>query len=776
MTAVNNHHDEMAIGCRYADDGTVEIVFDPPGARLVVFSGALLAELERVVSALEADIAGGREVRLVLVRSAKPDCFIAGADIGELLALPDAEAATRLNASVHALFDRIAALPVPTVAVIDGACLGGGTEFALACGYRLATDHAKTRIGLPEVTLGIIPGWGGTQRLPRLIGPQAALPAMVSGRPLNGPEAAAAGLVDRCVERDSLEAAIAELRADPPVPAAPPDAMPPVSDALSAEVEAGIRRGRLHPAAPLAALWAVRAAAGKPLAAGLALERKAFAECLSSDAGRNLMTLFFSRNVMRRERFGLDDAQPRPVARAAVLGAGVMGGGIAWALSNAGLPVAMKDVAAEPLRRGTEAAVGVYRRLVARGRLAEADAAARQRLIVPTTSYGAEFASVDLVVEAVSEDAALKARVLAELEERVGPDTVIATNTSALPLERLAAALRRPQRFLAMHFFNPVDRMPLVEIAAAPATGRDALAGAVELARRLRKTPVVVRSRPGFLVNRILFPYLMEAARVLEDGGGWQALDRELTAWGMPMGPFRLIDEIGLDVTVNIARSLAASFDERMAPPPYLHRLVARGAVGRKGGAGTGFYRYAGREAVADHDTVAAAVAEAATPAKLAGARHAGEPPDSPGGTVPAAATGPAASGFRRTARPSASAGGTVPAADADAAVGGSRRAADPPDDADGVARCLAMLVNEAARCLQERIVDRPLYLDLALLLGIGFPDHRGGVLRYADQFGLPRLVDRMEEFRERYGERFRPCTELSERAAAGTTFHGPGR
>ena len=421
---MNQTQDSTAIRCTYAGDGTVEIVFDPPAARLVVFNGALLDELERVVSALEADLAAGRELRLVLVRSAKPGCFIAGADIGELLALPDAAAATRLNVTVQGLFDRISALPVPTVAVIDGACFGGGTECALACGYRIATDHPKTRIGLPEVTLGIIPGWGGTQRLPRLIGPEAALPLMVSGRALSGPEAAAAGLVDRCVEHGGLEAAIAALRADPPAAAAPAGTMPAVSDSLAAEVEATIRRGRLHPAAPLAALRVVRAAAGKPLAEGLALERAAFAECLSSDAGRNLMTLFFSRNRLRTERFGLDDAQPHPVARAAVLGAGVMGGGIAWALSNAGLPVTMKDVAAEPLQRGTAAAAGMYRQLVTRGRLAEAAAAARQRLIAPTTSYGAEFAEVDLVVEAVSEDAALKMRVLAELEEQVGPHTL----------------------------------------------------------------------------------------------------------------------------------------------------------------------------------------------------------------------------------------------------------------------------------------------------------------------------------------------------------------
>ena len=772
---MNQTQDSTAIRCTHAGDGTVEIVFDPPAARLVVFNGALLDELERVVSALEADLAAGRELRLVLVRSAKPGCFIAGADIGELLALPDAAAATRLNVTVHALFDRISALPVPTVAVIDGACFGGGTECALACGYRIATDHPKTRIGLPEVTLGIIPGWGGTQRLPRLIGPEAALPLMVSGRALSGPEAAAAGLVDRCVEHGDLAAAIAALRADPPAAAAPTGTMPAVSDSLAAEVEATIRRGRLHPAAPLAALRVVRAAAGKPLAEGLALERAAFAECLSSDAGRNLMTLFFSRNRLRTERFGLDDAQPHPVARAAVLGAGVMGGGIAWALSNAGLPVTMKDMAAEPLQRGTAAAAGMYRQLVTRGRLAEAAAAARQRLIAPTTSYGAAFAEVDLVVEAVSEDAALKMRVLAELEEQVGPHTLIASNTSSLPLERLAAALRRPERFLAMHFFNPVDRMPLVEIAAVPATSAGALAGAVELAKRLRKTPVVVRNRPGFLINRILFPYLMEAARILDEGGDWQALDRELASWGMPMGPFRLMDEIGLDVTVNIARSLAASFDERMAPPPFLHQLVERGAVGRKGGSGTGFYRYAGREAVADEDSVAAAVAVAASPGAVAGAGRTGEPSDSAGGAVRATAAGTSANGSRRTAQPPASATRVAHTAAAGAATNVSRRTAQPPASATGVARCLAMLVNEAARCMAERIVDRPLYLDLALLLGIGFPDHRGGVLRYADQYGLRRLVERMEELQERYGARFRPCTELSTRAAAGTAFYGAG-
>ena len=308
----------------------------------------------------------------------------------------------------------------------------------------------------------------------------------------------------------------------------------------------------------------------------------------------------------------------------------------------------------------------------------------------------------------------------------------------------------------------------------------------MELAKRLRKTPVVVRNRPGFLVNRILFPYLMEAARVLEEGGDWQALDRELAAWGMPMGPFRLIDEIGLDVTVNIARSLAASFDERMAPPPLLHRLVERGAVGRKGGAGTGFYRYAGREAVADEDSVAAAVAVAdteavadavavtASSASAAGAGRTGEPSDSAGGAVAdtesvadavavtASSAGVAGAGC--TGKLSDSAGGAARAAAAGTSANGSRRTAQPPESADGVARCLAMLVNEAARCLAERIVDRPLYLDLALLLGIGFPDHRGGVLRYADQYGLRRLVERMAELQERV-RRAVPALYRAERA-----------
>ena len=258
-----------------------------------------------------------------------------------------------------------------------------------------------------------------------------------------------------------------------------------------------------------------------------------------------------------------------------------MGGGIAWALSNADLPVTLKDVAPEPLKRGVAAATGMYRQLVERGRLADTAAAAKQRLITATTDYGPGFADVDLAVEAVSEDLPLKIRVLAELEEQVRPHTLIASNTSSLPIEELASALQRPERFLALHFFNPVNRMRLVEIAAAPTTDRRALAGAVELARSLGKTPVVVRGRPGFLVNRILFPYLMEAVRVLEDGGDWLALERELTAWGMPMGPFRLIDEIGLDVTVNIARSLASSYDQADGAAP--HPAAAARARRRRG-------------------------------------------------------------------------------------------------------------------------------------------------------------------------------------------------
>ena len=703
---------------------TIELTFDPADQRLVVFSAALLDELSSVLDEIEHELAAGRQsgsaADVVVLTSAKPNCFVAGADIGEMLAMREPDDIRRFVDVAHVLFGRIAGLPVPTVAMIDGACMGGGTELSLACSYRVASDNPKTQIALPEVTLGIIPGWGGTQRLPRLVGAEAALPLITGGRPLSGAEALAIGLVDVCVPAAEMPGSLAELAGRPERASAgsrESAPMPEVPAALVEATAAAIGTGRIHPAAPQSALAVVVASAGKSMQEGLELEREAFVRCLASDAGYNLMSMFFHRGALRKESFGVDVAAAGTVDRAAVLGAGVMGGGIAWALSSAGIAVTMKDVADEPLRRGMAAATEMYDQLLARGRTDAAAAAAGLQAISPTTEYGAGFEQLDVAVEAVTEELSLKQRVLAELEDNVAADTVICTNTSSLPLDELAASVARPERFVALHFFNPVNRMRLVEVAATEATSPASLATAVELARRLGKTPVVVRDRPGFLVNRILFPYLLEAARVCDETVAATEVDAELARFGMPMGPLRLIDEVGVDVTAKIASALAGSYGDRFMAPPLLDRMLDAGQVGRKGGgdAALGFYRHEGRSATPNADLPLAA------------------------------GDGPARAG--------------AAAATAAASV------------ADAADRCLLMMVNEAARCVEEQIVSQPLYVDLIMILGTGFPEHRGGPLRYADQRGLATIVTRMEQLADAYGERFGPCDELRRRAKGGKHF-----
>ena len=689
----------------------VDVVFDPLDARLVVFSVALLEELDATLEQIEREL-DTDPADLVVFSSAKPDCFVAGADIGEMLTMrTDAEIRSFVDLA-HQLFGRVASLATPTVAIIDGACMGGGTELALACTYRIATDNAKTQIALPEVTLGIIPGWGGTQRLPRLIGVEAALPMMVGGQPISGADAVAIGLVDGCVPATELPASLSTLvaRGHPPASRQSPP-MAVVARHLVEKTEAAIAKSRVHPAAPRAALQVVRESSGQSLEAGLRIEQEAFVRCLASNTGFNLMSMFFHRGALRKESLGIDASGEAAISRAAVLGAGVMGGGIAWALSSVGVPVTMKDVADEPLARGMAAAATMYDRLVTRGQLETSDAEAGQRLISPTTDYANGFHDVDLVVEAVTEEVDLKKRVLTELEAHVSSSTLICTNTSSLAVEDLATAVARPERFVALHFFNPVNRMRLVEVAAAKATSPKTLATAVELARRLGKTPVVVRGRPGFLVNRILFPYLLEAARVCDETQAVAELDAELVEFGMPMGPLRLIDEVGVDVTVKIATALQAAYGERFAAPALLPNMLDAGLAGRKasGEGAVGFYRHQARSS-SPHDEL-----------------------------------------------PFAAAGGEEPAATV----------------ASGADRCLLMLVNEAARCVEERIVSQPLHVDLTMILGTGFPEHRGGPLRYADQRGLGKTVAAMDQLVQSVGDRFRPCAELKRRAEAGEPFFG---
>ncbi len=685
--------------------GRLEVLFDQPGSRVNTFSTPVLDELERLLDDIHADL----DIRAVVFRSAKPGCFIAGADIGELRTLIRPEVADAFIGRGQRLFSRLQALRVPTVSVIDGACLGGGLEFAMTTTWRLVSDDRRCALGLPEVTLGLIPGWGGTQRLPRLVGVAHALPMICSGRPVDGPRAVELGLATACAAREDLDRAVDELLAVAPAPDGPDLRLPApaVGEEQAEEARQLVARGRLHDEAPLAALEVVARTAGTAMAAGLDVERAAFVDRVRSRAGRNLMRMFFNRDRLRKERWGIA-AAPLPVERPAVLGAGTMGAGIAWALCDSGLPVTVRDVDAGQLERGMAAARAMYDYPLQRGRMIAEDVDANLARIEPTTDP-TTLAGADLVIEAVTEDPDLKKRVLRELEGRVGADAVIATNTSSLPIDELAGVLQRPERFVAVHFFNPVNRMPLVEIARAPQTTEAVLATAVALARNLGKTPIVVGGRPGFVSNRVLFPYLLEALHLADDAGAiddLDGLDRFAIEFGLPMGPYRLMDEIGIDVTVKIADSLERSFGDRYRCTELARALVEARMLGRK--AGQGFYAYGpGREVLPN----------------------------------------PAAAALRRP---------------------GNRR---PATDGD-LYRCLALMTNEASRCLEEGIVIGPMPLDMVMILGTGFPQERGGILAHADDHGPDRIVARLDELREQHDERFAPSDLLRRVAESGARFY----
>ena len=707
---------------RIDDEWNAWLIFDRPGETVNAFTSSALAGLEAVLDQAAAD----ERIKSVIIASGKDDSFIVGADVDELAAIRDVEDARAKAEAGHAVFGKIASLPVPTAAVIHGPCLGGGLEMALACDYRLVSDHPKTSLGLPEVNLGILPGWGGTQRLPRLVGLVGALPMILTGKPVNARKAYRMGLADAIVAtsftaaqtrrfidmvltRAGRRSVVRRRRRARPLLLRLLTATSPGRGFVCWKTRREIlRKTRGQYPAPLEALRVMRRTAGRrPEARGRRVEIDAFSHLAVTGISRNLVWLFqASQRLKRAQR-----VEPvAPVRTAGVVGAGIMGGGIAWACSSAGLSVRMKDIDWEAAARGMEAAAGMFRARVRRRRMTQAEMDLAMHRISPTIDY-AGFAGLDVVIEAVVEDLEIKKRVLREIEEHVGSDTIICTNTSSLSLRELAGALRHPKRFVGLHFFNPVNRMPLVEVVACRKTGKKTVQTMVDLVRRMGKTPVVVGDCPGFLVNRILLPYLVESAWMLQEGVDLERIDQALEAFGMPMGPLALVDEVGIDVGYKVAKVLEAAYGPRMHVADVLGRVVDEtDLLGRK--SGHGFYLY-------DH-----------------GQRR-------PNRAVQAL--------VRKTR------GGS----------GGANLT-----DEEIVDRAILIMVNEAARCLDERVVDDPEQIDMAMVMGTGFAPFRGGLLRYADERGVDEVRDRLRGLASVHGERFTPAALLDKIAGNGNRFY----
>ncbi len=723
------------------------VTFRDPDRGQNVLTREVMKTLESLVREAEEAAASG-VLRALLFRSAKPGSFIAGADVNAIAAVEDGREGVEAAREGQALFGRIASLGVPTMAAIQGTCLGGGTELALSCDYRVAADDDRTRIGLPEVQLGILPAWGGTTRLPRLVGLSAALGVILTGKALRTSRARRIGLVHRVLPHRQFEERSLEMVRILARGGALPRGRKRRRRGLATRLLDGTAPGRAlvlrgargrvrkrtggHYPAPFKVLDVVRRSMGKSVARGLELEARAVGELVVSPVCKNLLFLFQLREAARKGPWGIGgradkaaaahaagrrdetvpglDAADRAdqVNRMAVIGAGPMGGGIAQVAAYNGIPVRMKDIRHEAVAGGLAHARSIFDGAVKRRSLRKREADRRMGLISGGIDY-AGTGSADVAVEAVIENMEVKRTVLREVEATVRPDAIIATNTSSLSVDEMAAVLERPGRFAGMHFFNPVHRMPLVEIVQGSGTDPETVKTLAALAVRLGKVPVVTRDAPGFLVNRILGPYLIEAGHLLDEGWDAAAVDYAWKRFGMPMGPYRLIDEVGIDIVTHAGRTMAEAFGARMAPAASLAALAGSGRLGRK--SGKGFYRYAkGKETAID------------------------------------------------------------PSVYRDMQIS-TRRSA--PDAALVVDRLVLAMINEAARVLECRIVGSAADVDLGMVMGTGFPPFRAGLLKYADDRGLGDVLGAMTALHESCGDRYRPCALLTELGEAGETFHG---
>jgi 3-hydroxyacyl-CoA dehydrogenase/enoyl-CoA hydratase/3-hydroxybutyryl-CoA epimerase/3-hydroxyacyl-CoA dehydrogenase/enoyl-CoA hydratase/3-hydroxybutyryl-CoA epimerase/enoyl-CoA isomerase len=705
-----------ALRLEVGNDGIATLTFDQPGSRANTLGMAVVGELEAQVGELEKR----KEIKGLILRSGKPGMFIAGADLKELgSSRGDPELARTLVERGLGVIGRIEALPYPTVAAIEGACMGGGLELALGFDFRLASTHPKTDIGLPEVKIGLFPGWGGTQRLTRLVGPSVAAELICAGETVNAQRARELGVAfdavppERLVEearrlltwtQQSKSWEEARRRKRQPV------GLSEEQITFAAAVAKGqvLAKTKGQMPAPLAAVDAIFKGCNLPLAEGLKVETELFVPLVGSPISRNLIAVFFMSQRLSKDP-GVSNAnvEARPISRVGVVGAGIMGAGIAGAHIRRGVPVLLLDSVPQALEKGLGNITKVLETRVAIGRMTPAEVVAALARLSTVGTLNA-LADREVVIEAIVENESAKVHVFKELQGVVGPDAILASNTSTISITRMAQAVRKPENFAGMHFFNPVDRMQLVEVIRGERTSDQTVVTLVALAKKIGKTPIVVRDCPGFLVNRILFPYLNEALLMLEEGAGPREIDKAATEFGMPMGPVALNDVVGLDTSLYAGKVIEAAYGDRTVKTRILADLVAAGRLGQKSGAG--FYGYAKGTRGTDDPAFAAILDKCRT----------------------------------------------------------GRRSFTQEEITD---RLFLPMLTEASRVLTERIVREPGDADMGLILGIGFPPFRGGLLRWADALGLPQVLAKLEQY-AKLGKRFEPTEQMRKLAAEKKGFY----
>ncbi len=703
-------------------DGIGILTMDVPGESMNTLKASFADEIRTLL----AEVKGNGDLIGLVIVSGKKDSFVAGADIAMLAACTSAQDAEALSRAGQDVFAEIEALGIPVIAAIHGPCLGGGLELALACHGRVVTDHGKTVLGLPEVQLGLLPGSGGTQRLPRLIGVAKALDLMLTGKQVRAKQARKLGLVDDMVPPSILlEAAIKLAKKGKPRHHLKRDLQGKVLETnkfgrkvLFDQARKGVKaKTRGNYPAPERIIEVVRIGVEEGMQAGLQAEARHFGELVMTPESAALRSLFFATTEMKKE-VSYQGAEPRKVGHAAVLGGGLMGGGIAFVTATkAGVPVRIKDVASAGIGNAMRYSYDLLARKLKRRQLLRSELEKQMSLLTGTLDYSG-FHRVDMVVEAVFEDINLKHQMVQDVERECGEHTVFASNTSSLPIYQIASAATHPERVVGLHYFSPVDKMPLAEIIPHAGTSAETVATTLAFARAQGKTPIVVKDEAGFYVNRILAPYMNEAARLVLEGEPVEVLDGALLDFGFPVGPITLLDEVGIDVGAKISPILEKELGgEQFQAPKAFDKLLEDDRKGRKNG--KGFYLYG----------------KAAPRNKLTGKE-----------------------GKK-----------TVDASVYDVLGVKPQAKLARQEIAE---RCVLLMLNEAAMALDGGVVASARDGDIGAIFGIGFPPFLGGPFRYMDSLGIDYLVGRLEHHQKRFGDRFAPCARLKAMAAEQQTFY----
>lgn len=719
----NGQPDDISVSV--GDDGVAVLTIDVPGERMNILKESFFDAADRAL----AEVENNEAVKAAVIVSGKPDSFIAGADIHIIESIDSTGRAAELCRRGHALMNRVAASRKPFVAAVNGVCLGGGFELALACHARVLSDHPRTAVGLPEVQLGILPGFGGTQRLPRLIELPQALNLMLTGRQVDARKARRLGIADEVVAQPLL-LQVAVQHALRLVRHRGGDRRPWWKSLLSAAFwrrllleknrvgrklvfdrarKQMLAKTRGNYPAPERILNVVTRGLEVSLERALEVEIEGFAELAVTPESKQLIGIYFAHTALKKETFVAEGVQARPVKKVGVLGGGLMGAGIAMvSLDKADADVRIKDINDDGIRKSMKHAHDYYRDKVRRRSISRSDADRKLARLTGTLDYSG-LKSADLVVEAVFENLDLKKQMVADIEALGNGNTVFATNTSSIPLKDIAEGAARPQNIIGMHYFSPVEKMPLLEVIRHEGTSEETIATAVEFGKRQGKTVIVVKDGAGFFVNRILFPYINEAGYLALEGVPLDTIDRAMVQWGFPVGPFKLLDEVGLDICAEVQQILEKAYGARLQPTAIIERMLEDGRKGKK--SRKGFYDY-GRKAGGRQLDLSVYPVLGVTPAR------------------------------------------------------------DTPDQEEIALRCILPLLNEAALCLEEQVIARARDGDIGAVFGIGFPPFRGGPFRTLDSLGAAKAVERLRELEKAHGARFAPAGALVRLAESGGRYH----